>query len=53
MTKEEWLEGVKEKDYVITSHPEVKEIYFMEDVNKIWVDFKNGETVIYTLDTLQ
>lgn len=53
MTQKEWLAGVKHKDYVITSHPQVKEIYFMEDENKIWLDFKNGETVIYTLNPLQ
>ena len=49
MTQSEWMEGVKEKDYLTNSHPTVKEIYFEGDKNRIWLDFKNGETIIYTL----
>lgn len=48
MTKEEWMEGVKEQDYVV-SHPDIKEIYFMKDKNIIWLDFIDGQTIIYTL----
>ena len=49
MTQAEWKAGVANEDYIITSHPTVSEIYFERDKNKIWLNFKDGTTIIYML----
>lgn len=49
MTQAEWKDGVREEDYVIKSHPAISEIYFERDRNRIWLNFKDGTTIIYNL----
>lgn len=49
MTSDEWKSGVAHEDYMISSHATVNQIYFARDINQIWLDFKDGTTIIYNL----
>ena len=50
LTDEEYTNGIKEDDYLISNGP-IKEVYFAKDVNKIQVEFRNGNRIIYSLSS--